>query len=88
MVDSLAKIFVYSMSVDGESRGTTPIDQTLVGPHTLTQGFTAGSRAIDSLDRMITSMESFFHPTNTGSWTLSVRLNDSFSQNLLIWINS
>jgi len=76
------------MSVDGEIRGTTPMGQTLAEPHTLTQGFTAGSRAIDSLDRMITSIESFFHPTNTGSWTLSVRFNDSFSQNLLIWINS
>jgi hypothetical protein len=74
IVDALAKIFVYSMSVDGEIREVTPVDRTLAGSNLTKQaGFTAGSRAVDSLDRMITSIESFFHPTNTGSWTLSVR---------------
>jgi proteasome activator subunit 4 len=77
------------MSVDGEVREATPVDRTLVGPYlTKHVGFTAGSRAVDSLDRMITSIESFFHPTNTGPWTLSVRFNVSISHDVLIWINS
>ncbi|KAF8758973.1 hypothetical protein RHS01_02837 [Rhizoctonia solani] len=33
-------------------------------------GFVAGSRALDSLDKLITSVESFFHPSNAGQWTL------------------
>jgi proteasome activator subunit 4 len=35
-------------------------------------GFVAGSRALDSLDKLITSVESFFHPSNAGQWTLIV----------------
>lgn len=35
-------------------------------------GFVAGSRALDSLDKLITSVESFFHPSNAGQWTLLV----------------
>jgi hypothetical protein len=31
-----------------------------------------GSKALDSLARMIASTESFFHPTNSGSWTTDV----------------
>ena len=77
------------MSVDGEIREATPVDRTLVGPHLLKQaGLTAGSRAVDSLDRMITSIESFYHPTNTGPWTHSVRFNLAFSHDVLICINS
>lgn len=79
VTDALAKIFVYSMSVDGETREVTPVGQTPVGSHLPKQlGFTAGSRAVDSLDRMITSIESFFHPTNTGPWTISVCLEFYF----------
>jgi proteasome activator subunit 4 len=35
-------------------------------------GYLAGSKALDSLDRMITSTESFFHPSNSGPWTMNV----------------
>ena len=35
-------------------------------------GFLAGSRALDSLDRLITSTETYFHPSNSGHWTLAV----------------
>jgi proteasome activator subunit 4 len=31
-----------------------------------------GSKALDSLARMIASTESFFHPTNAGDWTADV----------------
>lgn len=60
---SLAKIFVYSMSLDGSIRGENGVSNG---------GFLAGSRALDSLDKLITSTESFFHPSNSGHWTLSV----------------
>lgn len=56
-------LLVYSMAVDGPVR-----DQDS------TTGLVAGSRALDSLDRLITSVESFFHPSNAGQWTLLVGL--------------
>ncbi|KAF5384678.1 hypothetical protein D9757_006201 [Collybiopsis confluens] len=31
--------------------------------------YLAGSKALDSLARLIASVESFFHPTNSGAWT-------------------
>ncbi|KAG1716353.1 hypothetical protein ID866_837 [Astraeus odoratus] len=34
--------------------------------------FLAGSRALDSLARLIASTEHFFHPTNSGSWTVDL----------------
>ena len=35
--------------------------------------YLAGSRALDSLARLIASTESFFHPSNSGAWTADVR---------------
>ena len=35
--------------------------------------YLAGSKALDSLARLIVSTESFFHPSNSGSWTADVR---------------
>jgi proteasome activator subunit 4 len=61
--DAIAKILVYSMAVDGEERDDTN-----------QKGYKAGSRALDSLDRLITSTESFFHPSNSGPWTSLVSL--------------
>lgn len=70
-IDALARILVYSMRVDGESRNLTPAND---GAYPLPSGYIAGSKAVESLDRLITSIESFFHPSNTGQWTLSVGL--------------
>ncbi|KAF5377581.1 hypothetical protein D9615_005140 [Tricholomella constricta] len=55
---AFAKLLVYSMSVDGDIRNNES-----------QKGYLAGSKALDSLDRVITSTESFFHPSNFGSWT-------------------
>ena len=37
-----------------------------------TKSYLAGCKALDSLARMIASTESFFHPSNSGSWTADV----------------
>lgn len=72
--DALAKIIIYSMALDGPIRdsenGTSSPNQP---------SFLAGSRALDSLDKMITSTESYFHPSNTGHWTFSVGYSVLFS---------
>lgn len=36
------------------------------------QTFLGGSKALDSLARLIASTESFFHPSNSGPWTNDV----------------
>jgi proteasome activator subunit 4 len=42
-------------------------------------GYLAGCKALDSLARMIASTESFFHPSNSGSWTADVCINHWFN---------
>ncbi|KAF8058272.1 hypothetical protein FPV67DRAFT_1786012 [Lyophyllum atratum] len=37
--------------------------------HPVPRTYLAGSRALDSLARLIASTESFFHPSNSGAWT-------------------
>jgi len=71
IADAMAKIFVYSMAIDGPSRSDTDSSQNS-GEPPLQLVYLAGSKALDSLDRVITSTESFFHPSNSGPWTLSV----------------
>jgi proteasome activator subunit 4 len=73
--DALAKIFVYSISVDGEVRIPTPPLQDEKLPKSA--GFVAGSKALDTLDKLITCTESFFHPSNSGPWTALVSLRYS-----------
>ena len=72
--DALARILVYSMRVDGDIRNSTPAKFS-EGASPLPSGYIAGSKAVESLDRLITSIEPFFHPSNTGQWTLSVGLS-------------
>jgi proteasome activator subunit 4 len=62
------------MRVDGDIRSSTSA-KVSEGASPLPSGYIAGSKAVDSLDRLITSIESFFHPSNTGQWTLSVGLS-------------
>lgn len=67
------------MRLDGDVRQATPTpDQSRTKDGKLPQqtGYIAGSKAMDSLDRMLTSIESFFHPSNTGAWSLSVSVPD------------
>ncbi|EDR15426.1 uncharacterized protein LACBIDRAFT_301740 [Laccaria bicolor S238N-H82] len=52
----------------------TPLADYLSSPlgkkvQTKTKSYLAGCKALDSLARMIASTESFFHPSNSGSWT-------------------
>lgn len=47
--------------------------------------YLAGSKALDSLARLVASTEHFFHPTNSGSWTADVR--DMSSLRLVPQIN-
>ncbi|KIJ68675.1 hypothetical protein HYDPIDRAFT_106916 [Hydnomerulius pinastri MD-312] len=78
-INALAKLFVYSMAIDspvrGDSATATPASQ---GGLT---GYLAGSKAMDSLDRLITSTESFFHPSNSGPYTM---LLTNFLQRLTV----
>src|SRR5258708_20209721 len=74
LLDAIAKILVYSMAVDGPVRqDAAPTPRSKEGRFEAQQtGFLEGSKALDSLDRLITSTESFFHPSNSGQWTMSV----------------
>ncbi|KIY51336.1 hypothetical protein FISHEDRAFT_37321 [Fistulina hepatica ATCC 64428] len=55
---AFARLIVYSIAVDG------PLKEGSGSP-----GYLAGSKALDTLERIITCTESFFHPTNSGPWT-------------------
>ncbi len=39
-----------------------------------TKTYMAGSKALDSLVKMVASTESFFHPSNSGAWTADVSI--------------
>ncbi|KAF5356022.1 hypothetical protein D9756_004202 [Leucocoprinus leucothites] len=67
-IGALAKVFVYSMSVDGEVRSATPAHPK-GGQLPMQTGYMAGCKALDTLDKMITCTESFFHPSNSGPWS-------------------
>ena len=75
---SLAKLMVYSMAVDGPVRSEAPPSRSETKFPSRQVGHLAGSKAMESLDRFITSTESFFHPSNSGLWSLSVRKNVVF----------
>ncbi|KAG8905939.1 hypothetical protein FRB99_007944 [Tulasnella sp. 403] len=67
----LAQIIVYSMSVDGPVRDPSQ-ESTMSKENSGQKGYLAGSKALDSLDRLITSVETFFHPSNYGAWTFAL----------------
>lgn len=74
------------MSIDGPSRGLYKDDDK--GPKDDDKEVTdddkepkvepgqrrylAGSRALESLESLITSTETYFHPSNAGMWTMSL----------------
>jgi len=58
---------VYSMAVDGPVRSEALPSRQV--------GYLAGSKAMESLEKFITSTESFFHPSNSGLWSLGVRVH-------------
>lgn len=62
------------MAVDGPVRqDAAPTPRSREGHFEAQQtGYLAGSKALDSLDRLVTSTESFFHPSNFGQWTQNV----------------
>ncbi|KAJ3807112.1 hypothetical protein F5876DRAFT_90743 [Lentinula aff. lateritia] len=70
---AFAKILVYSISTDGPAKEPN-LDETQsrdANPAS-TPGYLAGSKALDTLDRLITSTESFFHPSNSGQWSITL----------------
>src|SRR5437016_2755487 len=64
------------MSVDGPVRVDVTTPPRGGETNQAQTGYLAGSKALDSLDRLITSTESFFHPSNSGQWTLNVNIFD------------
>ena len=65
MIGALAQIFVYSMSIDELPEKTSANGNG--GP-------LSGSKAMDSLNKLITSVENYFHPSNYGNWSAPVSL--------------
>jgi hypothetical protein len=65
------------MAVDAPVRSEAPSPGERIFPSRQV-GYLAGSKALESLDKFITSTESFFHPSNYGLWSLSVRENIVF----------
>ncbi|PCH33382.1 hypothetical protein WOLCODRAFT_21973 [Wolfiporia cocos MD-104 SS10] len=72
--NGLGKLFVYSMCLDGPVHEENSENGSSSLFSTQSNGFLAGSRALDSLNKFITSTESYFHPSNHGPWCLSLTL--------------
>lgn len=56
----------------------------LLKAHAKTKTYRGGSKALDSLSKLIASTEGFFHPTNSGNWTTDV----GFLRDFLFLLNS
>lgn len=63
---------MYSVRVDGEVRQDPPSNSRASAAKQT--GFAAGSKALDTLEKLINSTETFFHPTNLGNWTPNLML--------------
>lgn len=61
------------MAIDGPVRSELTPSQGEGKLPSRQAGYLAGSKAMESLDKFVTSTESFFHPSNSGIWSLSVR---------------
>jgi len=44
-------------------------------PYIKHRTYLGGSKALDSLARLIASVEGFFHPSNSGGWTADVGIH-------------
>jgi hypothetical protein len=62
------------MAVDGPIRSEASPSRGEGSFPSRQAGYLAGSKAMESLEKFITSTESFFHPSNSGLWSLSVRM--------------
>lgn len=50
-----------------------------MAPLLSSHSYVGGSKALDSLVKLIASTESFFHPSNSGAWTSDVGFSSSFN---------
>lgn len=77
---ALAILIVYSMAADSKSAAPSPGGLTpslspspsatnLTVPAT-SPTYLAGSKALDSLAKLIQATETFFHPSNWGTWSI------------------
>ena len=69
-LSSFAGLLVYSMSQDSPASGATPngTNTPAVSNAPKQKTYLAGSKALDSLAKLIQATESFFHPSNYGAW--------------------
>lgn len=65
---------MYSICVDSPVSGaSTPTTTTTAGDGTQrVKTYLAGSKALDSLATLTQATEGFFHPSNYGSWAVSL----------------
>ncbi|KAF5337321.1 hypothetical protein D9611_003207 [Ephemerocybe angulata] len=73
-MNAISKLFVYSMRLDGEVRPDTPVTGRRGGALPKQVGFAGGSKALDTLEKLVNSIETFFHPSNLGNWTPNLTL--------------
>jgi proteasome activator subunit 4 len=68
---AIARAFVYSIAVDGPIRGESTATPQRPG-QIQAIGYLAGSKALDSLEKLITSTETLFHPSTSSTSSSNV----------------